>query len=453
MRAITSYLQRRGYDCVADDYYSRIRLWERWYQGYVRSFHDYWQYNGKKKVCRRRKSLGMAKAVSEDWANLALNEKVEISTDNDDATADLWSVLDANGFRVRANQLAELMFALGTAAFVERMDGDEVKIDYIRAGLIYPLTWENGKITECAFASERKRGKRITVYLNIHRLEGEEYVIENHVFTRNGETLTETELPEDVEAEVRTGSAVPRFQILRPNIVNNVDLDSPMGVSVYANAIDQLEAVDLVYDSYCNEFRLGKKRILVPMSMARIQMEDDGTVMPVFDDNDTEFYSIPELDGEKNRIEEFNASLRYEAHEAGFQTALNALSIKVGMGKDRYAFKDGIAIKTATEVISEKSDLYQALCKHELLLKDALTGLVLAICDMTGHGGEPEVNISFDDSIIEDTGSQRETDRQDVRDNLLAPWEYRMRWMNEDEETAKARAAEAGGEAPLGFGE
>lgn len=453
MRAITQYLQRRGYDCVADDYYSQIRRWEQWYQGYIRSFHDYWQYNGKKKLCRRRKSLGMAKAVSEDWANLALNEKVEISTDRDEATADLWSVLDANGFRVRGNQLVELMFALGTAAFVERMDGDQIKIDYIRAGLIYPLTWDNGKIIECAFARERRQGKRITVYLNIHRLEGGVYIIENHVFTRNGEALTETDLPDGLEAEVRTGSAVPRFQILRPNIVNNVDMDSPMGVSVYANAIDQLEAVDLVYDSYCNEFRLGKKRILVPMSLARIQMEDDGTVTPVFDDNDTEFYSIPELDGDKNRIEEFNASLRYEAHEAGFQTALNALSIKVGMGRDRYTFKDGIAVKTATEVISEKSDLYQALCKHELLLKDALTGMVRAVCDMMGHGGELEINISFDDSIIEDTGSQREVDRQDVRDGLLAPYEYRMKWRNEDEETAKAKVAEIGGEAPLGFDE
>ena len=395
----------------------------------------------------------MAKAVAEDWANLVLNEKVEISTDDEKATADLWNVLNANSFRVRANQLAELMFALGTAAFVERMDGDEVKIDYIRAGLIYPMAWENGKITECAFASERKRGKEITVYLNIHRLDGGEYVIENHVFTRSGESLTETQLPEDVEAEVRTGSPVPRFQILRPNIVNNVELDSPMGVSIYANAIDQLEAVDLVYDSYCNEFRLGKKRILVPMSMARVQMEDDGTVRPVFDDSDTEFYSIPELDGDKNRIEEFNMALRYEAHEAGFQTALNALSIKVGMGRDRYAFKDGVAIKTATEVISEKSDLYQALCKHELLLKDALIGLTRAVCDMTGHKADLEVNISFDDSIIEDTGSQRETDRQDVRDGLMAPYEYRMAWRNEDEETARAKAAEAGGEAPLGFGE
>lgn len=453
MRAITRYLQGRGYDCVSDEFYSRIARWEKWYQGYVRSFHDYWQYNGKKKICRRRKSLGMAKAVAEDWANLALNEKVDIATDDETATEALWAVLDDNQFRVRANQLAELMFAMGTAAFVERMEGDTVKIDYIRAGLIYPLTWDNGKITECAFASERRSGKKITVYLNIHRLEDEGYVIENHVFTRNGETLTETELDGDVEPEVHTRSLVPRFQILRPNIVNNADLDSPMGVSVYANAIDQLEALDLIYDSYCNEFRLGKKRILVPMSFAQIQMEADGTTTPVFDDNDTEFYSIPELDGDKNKIEEFNAALRYEAHEAGLQTALNTLSIKTGMGKDRYAFKDGIAIKTATEVISEKSDLYQALCKHELLLKDALVGLVRAACDMLGYPPELEVNINFDDSIIEDTTAQREVDRQDVRDGLLAPYEYRMKWRNEDEETAKAKVAETGGEAPLGFDE
>lgn len=452
MIAITRYLQQRGYDCVSDDFYGRIRRWERWYQGYVRSFHDYWQYNGRKKICRRRKSLGMAKTIAEDWANLALNEKVKISADDETVTEALWSVLDANGFRARANQLAELMFALGTAAFVERMDGDQVRIDFIRAGLIYPMSWDNGKISECAFASERKQGRRTLVYLNLHRLEGGAYVIENHLFERNGESLTEISLPEDVEAEVRTGSATPRFQILRPNIVNNADPDSPMGISVFANAIDQLEAVDLVYDSYCNEFRLGRKRILVPMSMARVQMEADGTVTPVFDDNDTEFYTIPELDGDKNRIEEFNMSLRHEAHEAGLQTALNTLSVKVGMGRDRYAFKDGTALKTATEVISEKSDLYQSLCKHELLLQDALTGLARAVCDLLGYGTEREISVAFDDSIIEDSGAQRETDRQDVRDGLMAAWEYRMKWRNEDEATARARADEAGGEPGLSFG-
>lgn len=439
MKAITQYLKGLGYDCVEDDFYSQIDLWQKWYRGYVPSFHDYRQYNGRKKIRRTRKSLGMAKTVAEDWANLALNEKVGIALKKKSAEKRVWSVLDANQFRVRGNQLLEQAFALGTGAFVERKEGDEVKIDYIRAGMVYPLAWDNGRITQCAFGSERTVKQEKQVYLNIHTLVRGHYVIENHLFRRNGTALTEIALPDDVKDRVGTNSPTPLFQIIRPNIANNFAPDCPLGISVYANALDQLEGLDLVYDSYCNEFRLGKKRITVPVTMARMAMEEDGSVTPVFDDNDTEFYAIPSVDQGENKIEEHNMELRYEAHEAGVQTALNLLSFKCGMGRDRYNFKDG-EVKTATEVVSEKSDLFQSLKKHELLLEGALIGMAQAVAELLGLG-EQEVTINFDDSIIEDTGAEKLRFLQEIRDGVRQKWEYRVRFFGEDEATAKSMVA------------
>lgn len=425
-----------GYTCVQDEYYSRIALWQKWYSGKVPSVHNYTQYNGRRKLRRTRKTLGLAKTVSEDWANLLLNEKFQIGVDKASAKKKIDAVLAANEFAKRGNQLVELTFALGTGAFVEYMDGEKVKIDYIRAGMIYPLSWDNGKVLECAFASERASGKQKKVYLNIHRLEAGKYVIENHLFDKNGGALTETELPEGVVPEVRTNSAVPRFQIFTPNVANNIDPDSPLGISVYANALDQLESADLVYDSYCNEFRLGKKRITIPISMARMSMEEDGTCAPVFDDNDTEFYAIPQDDKSENKIQEHNMDLRADAHEAGMQTMLNLVSWKTGSGGKRYVFRDG-QVKTATEVVSENSDLYRNLKKHELSLEVALCGLVDSIADML-HLGSVKATISFDDSVISDTESDKMTFLQEIRDGVRQKWEYRVRFFGEDEETAKA---------------
>ena len=439
MKAITQYLKGLGYACVEDDFYSQIDLWQKWYRGYVPSIHDYRQYNGRKKIRRTRKSLGMAKTVAEDWANLALNEKVGIALKRKSAEKRVWSVLDANQFRVRGNQLLEQAFALGTGAFVERKEGDEVKIDYIRAGMVYPLAWDNGRITQCAFGSERTVKQEKQVYLNIHTLASGHYVIENHLFRRNGTALTEIALPDDVKERVETKSPTPLFQIIRPNIANNFAPDCPLGISVYANALDQLEGLDLVYDSYCNEFRLGKKRITIPVTMARMAMEEDGSVTPVFDDNDTEFYAIPSVDQGENKIEEHNMELRYEAHEAGVQTALNLLSFKCGMGRDRYNFKDG-EVKTATEVVSEKSDLFQSLKKHELLLEGALIGMAQAVAELLGLG-EQEVTVNFDDSIIEDTGAEKLRFLQEIRDGVRQKWEYRVRFFGEDEATAKSMVA------------
>ena len=437
MQAITQYLNGRGYTCVQDDYYSRIELWKKWYSGKVPAVHNYTQYNGRRKLRRTRKSLGLAKTVSEDWANLLLNEKFQIGVDKASAKKKIDAVLVANEFAKRANQLVELAFALGTGAFVEYLDGDDVKIDYIRAGMIYPISWDNGRVQECAFASERTTGKQKKVYLNIHRLEAGKYVIENHMFDRNGSVLTETDLPDEVLPEVRTGSAIPRFQIFSPNIANNIDPDSPLGISVYANALDQLESADLVYDSYCNEFRLGRKRITVPISMARMAMEEDGTSTPVFDDNDTEFYAVPQDDKSENKIQEHNMEIRSEAHDTGIQTMLNLVSWKTGSGGKRYVFRRDGQVRTATEVISENSDLYRNLKKHELSLEAALLGMIDSIADLL-HLGAVKASISFDDSIISDTDSDKMTFLQEIRDGVRQKWEYRVKFFGEDEETAKA---------------
>lgn len=443
MRAITQYLQERGYTCVPDSYYSYIDLWQKWYKGKVPSVHSYSQYNGKKKIRRTRKSLGLGKTIPEDWANLLLNEKVNFSLKTKKQQIKIEEILRANEFYCKGNNLVELTFALGTGAFVEFMDGDDLHIDYIRAGMIYPLTWDNGRITECAFASERVSGKKKMVYLNIHRRKSGKYVIENHLFERNGSNLTEVDLPDGVLPEVKTGSSIPRYQVLTPNIANNIDPDCPLGISVYANALDQFETADIIFDSYSNEYRLGKKRITVPMTMARFQMEEDGTITPIFDDADTEFYAVPQDDKGENKIQEHNMELRSAAHSAGIQDILNLVSWKCGFGMKRYKFTNG-DMKTATEVISDNSDLYRNMRKHEQHLTNALTGLINAICDML-HLGKAELTISYDDSIIEDSDKERANDRQDVRDGIMQPYEYRMKWYAEDEQTAKANVSTGGG--------
>lgn len=393
----------------------------------------------------------MAKKIPEDWANLELNERVEIVVGEQTLNETIQQVLMENNFWVRGNQLLEIAYALGTGAIVEYQDGDSVKMDYIRAGMIYPLRWDNGEIIDCAFASERVNSKDKLVYLNIHELVGDSYCIRNHMFVRNGNHLSPTELPEGVVAEINTGSPIPLFQIIKPNIANNIDPDSPMGVSVYANAIDQLEGLDLVYDSYCNEFRLGKKRVIVPDTMAKMMMEEDGSVTPMFDDNDLEFFALNLGNDAEPKLQEINMELRYEAHEAALKTALNLLSTKCGLGNDRFSFEHG-NLKTATEVVSEKSELFQNLRKHELILEKALTDMVKAILLLLGENAETEITINFDDSIIIDQEAERMRFLQEIRDGVRQKWEYRVRYLGEDEATAKKMAGGNMSDEQLMFG-
>lgn len=433
MVSIQEYLKKQGFNVAEDETTKLIDAWQDWYKGYVKDFHRYTVYNGVNLIEKDRYQLNMAKTICEDWANLLLNEKVKIYTGTD-FDKELEKVFEYNNFRVKGNQLIELAFALGTGAFVQYLDASgEVVIDFIRAGMIFPLSWDNGYINECAFGSMRERGGKKQYYIQIHKLnEQNTYVIENHIV--DAETGTEVELDEGLLPEVNTGSEIPLFQIVTPNIVNNIDLDSPYGISVYANGIPQLKGCDIVYDSYINEFDLGKKRILVPLSMAKIQMGENGTTKPVFDKNDTVFYALP---GDRNgdgKLDTFDPQIRADEHDKGINKTLDLLSFKCGMGTGRYRFENG-TVKTATEVISDKSELYQSLKKHEIVLESALKGMVKAIGKLKDVEIK-EVNIDFDDSIIQDKESERQTDKGDIAIGAMSVLEYRMKWYGETEEEA-----------------
>ena len=151
---IKEFIERLGYHTRTQEQEKKILEWADWYEGFVKEFHSYKVWNGKKYIGMQRFYLGMAKYVSEDWANLLFNEKVKIAA-GDQMDKVLSYVFEQNNFYVKANQLIEQAFALGTGAFVEYLSSEGVVIDYVRADMIYPLSWENGYVKECAFASER----------------------------------------------------------------------------------------------------------------------------------------------------------------------------------------------------------------------------------------------------------------------------------------------------------
>ena len=400
--------------------------------------HNYTQYNGKKKIRRTRKSIGLAKTVSEDWANLLLNEKVQISIDKLSAKKKIETVLADNQFDKRANQLVELVFALGTGALVEYMDGDAVKIDYVRAGMIYPLSWDNGIIRECAFVSEERINGKDYTYFQIHWLEDGKYTIENHIFEYSREVeLSSVPGYENVPVSIRTNSEEPQFIIDRMNIANP-NAENPMGISIFANAIDQLKGVDIAYDGYVNEFVLGKKRIVVKPEATK-----DLNGKPVFDARETVYYVLPEDGSNGSVMEPVDMTLRTKEFNEGMQDMLNMLSSKCGFGENHYKFDRG-SISTATQIVSENSTLFRTIKKHELILRDVLVQLCRTILRMGNQymnaelNEDVEISIDFDDSIIEDKESDFNRDCRLLQMGIMNDWEFRMKWMNEDEETAKA---------------
>lgn len=465
---IFDYFNKRGIDTTDASFYRKVAEWKSWYNSNVPRHSSYCVYTGKgEKVRRRRKSLGMAKMVCEDIADLLLNERVDIVISNEAASNFVHQVFAENNFWVLANDYQERMAYSGTIAFIPYLrdaetdeDGNvldaSIGINYVSAGNIFPVAWENGQITDCIFAFPRTIMRKKYIHLQRHTPGTDGiYVIENVVVECGSSGDAWKELspqewrqlkPYETLAErAVTGSSEPQFVIQRLNIVNNADLDesNPMGVALFSNAIDVLRSLDVKYDSYCNEFELGRKRIFVAPEMLR---NSDGSA--AFDPEDTVFYKLPDDYADKDQstgmIHEVDLQLRVEQHSKAINDDLNYLSMKCGFGQNHYRFEAG-QVRTATEVISENSDMYRRLKKHEIILDAVLQELVRIIIRLGNVIGvglpqpeDVEITVDFDDSIIEDRKAERETDRGDVAIGAMQLWEYRMKYYGEDEATAKA---------------
>lgn len=435
--SIIRILRDRGFSTVPEQFYTRIGVWKDWYDGNVRSFHNFQVFNGQNRVECRRYTMGMAKKVSEDWANLLLNEKVKITLEGQKEQEFFDAVCRQNGFSVKANEMQEMKSALGTVAYVVRaagmdtdtrtgaiINGTAIKLDYVTAPNIFPLSWENGTVTECAFTSSVTRAGQKYTYLQIHRLLGGRYIIENSIYTDTNGSLSETAFDrvpgmESVAPAVSTGSDKPLFAIDRLNIANNYDNTLPMGIPAFANAIDQLKGVDIAYDTYVNEFVMGKRRVMVkPGAMKHL----DGS--PVFDPNELYYYVLPEDTSEAGIIVPIDMTLRTPELNAGLQDMLNALSMRCGFGKNYYRFESG-SIATATEIISSNQDLQGNVHKNGIILKAAMESLCRIILRLgnsamgAGLNEDVEVKVELDDSIFIDRDKELADMRSDVAAGLL----------------------------------
>ena len=113
---IYEVLRARGYTTVPEEFYTYIDNWKSWYDGYVKQFHRYRIWNGMKHVPCRLYSLGMAKKVCEDWANLLLNEKCKITIEGKPEQDFIDSVFERNNFTAKSNEMQEIKAARGTVA-------------------------------------------------------------------------------------------------------------------------------------------------------------------------------------------------------------------------------------------------------------------------------------------------------------------------------------------------
>lgn len=426
---------------------SNVNRWDQWYSGYVPSFHQYSVYNGKKCNVMRMSSLQMAKKVSEDWADLLFNERVGITLIDDKSNENFRKIFKKLNGPVVINQGIEWAFAQGTVAFVLTLTREStLALECVKSVNIYPITTENNRVTECAFISYKLIDGVSCAYVSIHRKNSlGEYTIENAIYSLVAGSTDILGATPVKYWTFDTHSTIPWFAVYTPNSLNNFDDYSPFGISVFANAIAELQSIDNSFDAIENEVTNGRMRIIV--GTESLNIGQDG-VYPVFDARDTVFHQIPKDINDRNIIETIAPKLRTEDLISTLNSSLAMLCNKCGLSSDYYIYSKNQGLKTATEVISSNSPMYRRIKKHEIILEDVINTLVAGIANVCSSFLNISINaesiyIQFDDSIIQDTDSERKADLIDIKYGILPRYQYRMKWYNEDELTAKRTVEDA----------
>ena len=447
---IATVLSKKGINLTVGTIYDLMAIWKSWYRGNVNDFHYYTEMvNGKSTQCERL-TMNMPKKLCEDLTKLLWTEKTQINLSNKNATKRLWEVLDSkeNDFTVNLPIFIEKMLALGNGATVEYKDeNNKTIIDYIDGDVIIPYKFTNGyirgMITVSRFMDDKGKRKIYYTHITYHEYVDGKYIKLNEVYKSNTDTELGKQLNfNDVFPNVKESEVVitqtPYFQIWKPNLANNFDTGSPMGISIYANSIDRFKSLDTKYDSFYNEFILGKKRIVVDQSAMKGKMETDGDGNPrfvqYFDKNDRVYQALNiDSDKMKEPVKEIDFTLRYQEHIDSINADLNWLSENVGLGSNYYKF-DGAGTKTATEVISENSQAFRTKQHYQIIVNANVEDLVKAVCELEGIKTN-KITITPDDSIIEDKDKETTRAQMEVSQGLRSKKSYLMdiKGMSEDE--------------------
>lgn len=394
--------------------------------------------------------LNLSKAVCAELAGMVWTDQcdVSVSTEGFEESADdpldqfVRDVLRRNNFDRKMSEAVEQAAALGGEAIKvwyevkrdkagnEIPDSGHIRIGFAMADQFVPTQWDSAKVDGGIFVTRQARGGWYYTLLEWHEWDGTTYVIRNELY-RSEIKKDEQGNDQDIlgfryplaalypymDEEVIVDTEKSLFCYFRPPEANNLDDNSPLGISIYANAMETLHAIDICFDSFVREFRLGKKRIIVPARMIR-QVPDPitGQMLRYFDATDETYEALSTDDPDTLRIQDNSVELRVEEHVAAMNAFLNIFCLQVGLSAGTFSFDTSGGLKTATEVVSENSKTYKTVKNFQSQITPAIEQLVEAIIEVASlydvtYNGQSiralkdrgyEVKVSLDDGITQD---------------------------------------------------
>lgn len=463
---------------VSQEEYSRIQHNLTYYQS---KFDDVEYINSEGDVKRRKfNHLPIARTASKKIASLVYNEQAEITSDNKSVDEFISYTLDNDRFNKNFERYLESGLALGGLAMRPYVDGDRIRVAFVQAPVFLPLQSNTQDVSNAAILTKtiKSEGRKNVYYtlIEFHEwvtADGNEqgstkdksyYRITNELYKSDisdalGQRVNLSELYPDLEpVTMFKDLSRPLFTYLKTPGMNNKDINSPLGLSIFDNAKTTIDFINRTYDEFMWEVRMGQRRVIIPEQMTKLtaQREDGSITFKRRFETDQNIYT--QLGGgnmDANSIKDITTPIRSNDYITAISEGLKLFEMQIGVSAGMFSF-DGKSMKTATEVVSENSDTYQMRNSIAALVEQSIKELCVSICELgkaTGlYKGEiPEledISVNLDDGVFTDRNAELAYWMQMVSAGFAPQRLGIQKTLNVSEEEAKDYLAEINGELP-----
>lgn len=326
----------------------------------------------------------------------------------------------------------------------------------------------NGKIDGVIFHNQEKQGKKWYNRLEYHRFADNVYLISNKCYV--GDTPNDTEQQIDIgltpwanlaEEVGVTNVAEPLFGVLRMPAANNISLNSPYGLPVFSEAIQELRDLDIAYSRNAKEI-LDSKRIVMADDSLLIGSGYKVAKSPVAAQHAAARIGLPDMvkmvhgSGQEDYYQEINPMLNTDVRITGINALLGQIGFKCGFSNGHFVFNEKTGMVTATEVESNDRRTIQLIKDVRDKLKYCLDDLIYAMsvfADLYGFAPAGTYEVAYD---FGDITYNQDEDRARwwgyVQAGKVPAWKFFVKFEGMTEEDAKAMVAEAQPTAKTLFG-
>lgn len=338
-----------------------------------------------------------------------------------------------------------LQDGLGLGSLVLKPIGGD-KAEFITADKFIPIAFgDDGKPIDIGFLTVKRVGENdYFTRFERHYFVNGNLTIENKCYHSQdpsdiGQICSLEEIQEWSEINpgpvIYPGMTQMDFGYYRNPIKNKVD-GSSCGVSIFESARELIQKADIQGARLDWEYESGERAIHVDSRALKADKKTGRFGMAKLN---RRLYRGLNLEDGKDRelFREYSPEMRDEAYKRGLEEYKREIEFNVGLAYGDLSDVQEVA-KTATEIKTSKTRKYNRVTAIQSNLKDCLQDFVAGLAFYNGlYSSGYEFSCDFKDSILVDEETERQQDRADVASGFMQPWEYRMKWYNEDETTAK----------------